>query len=68
MSYYQKDTSRWLGSGSNGGKGNQHAEVKFISSFDALTVTGRLSYDDVTETNYNSVTISSLNKLLIVIN
>lgn len=57
VSYSQTDTSRWVGSGSNGGKDNQHAELKFISSFDALTVTGRLSYDDVTETNYNSVTI-----------
>ncbi|MGS0535831.1 TonB-dependent receptor domain-containing protein [Pseudoalteromonas sp. SaAl2] len=57
VSYSQTDTSRWIGDGSNGGKDNQHAEAKFVSNFDALTVTGRLSYDDVSETNYNSVSL-----------
>lgn len=62
VSYSQTDTSRWIGSGSNGGKDNQHAEIKFVSGFDELTVTGRLSYDDVSETNYNSVTIEQFNQ------
>ncbi|WP_166376148.1 TonB-dependent receptor [Pseudoalteromonas sp. Z9A4] len=57
VSYSQTDTSRWIGSGSNGGKDNQHAELKFVSNFDDLTLTGRLSYDDVSETNYNSVSL-----------
>ncbi|KPH65025.1 TonB-dependent receptor domain-containing protein [Pseudoalteromonas porphyrae] len=56
-SYSQTNTSRWIGDGSNGGKDNQHGEIKFVSNFSALTVTGRLSYDDVSETNYNSVSL-----------
>lgn len=57
VSYSQTETNRWVGDGSNGGKDNQHMELKFVSEFDALIVTGRLSYDDVTESNYNSVSI-----------
>lgn len=57
VSYSQTDTSRWIGDGSNGGKDNQHIEAKFVSDFDKLTVTGRISYDDVSETNYNSVSV-----------
>ena len=57
VSYSQTDTSRWIGSGSNGGKDNQHAEAKFVTTLDELTITGRLSYDDVSESNYNSVSL-----------
>lgn len=57
VSYSQTETNRWVGDGSNGGKDNQHMELKFVSEFDALIVTGRVSYDDVTESNYNSVSI-----------
>ncbi|MCF2900226.1 TonB-dependent receptor [Pseudoalteromonas sp. OFAV1] len=58
ISYSQTDTSRWIGDGSNGGKDNQHIEAKFVSDFSDLTVSGRVSYDDVHEINYNSISIS----------
>jgi len=62
VSYSDTSTSRWSGEGSNGGKKNQHAEVKFVSNLDQLTITGRLSYDDVAEDNYNSVSIEQFNQ------
>ncbi|OUL58180.1 TonB-dependent receptor domain-containing protein [Pseudoalteromonas ulvae] len=58
ISYSQTDTSRWIGEGSNGGTTKQHAEFKFISDFEQLSITGRLSFDDVEEDNYNSVSIA----------
>ena len=57
MSYSSTSTSRWVGEGSNGGMERQHAEVKFITELDNLTITSRLSYDDADEDNYNSVTV-----------
>lgn len=57
LSYSQTQTSRWIGEGSNGGAQKQHAEFKFVSDFEQLSITGRLSYDDVEEDNYNSVSI-----------
>jgi iron complex outermembrane receptor protein len=57
FSYSQTSTNRWIGEGSNGGSDRQHAALKFISDFGDLTLTGRLSYDDVAEDNYNSVSI-----------
>ncbi|MEI6894582.1 MAG: TonB-dependent receptor [Colwellia sp.] len=55
LSYSQTSNSRWIGEGSNGGMDRQHVELKFISEFDKLTITGRISYDDADEDNYNSV-------------
>ncbi|XPF94091.1 TonB-dependent receptor domain-containing protein [Colwellia sp. RE-S-Sl-9] len=55
-SYSQTSTSRWVGEGSNGGAERQHAEVKFVTDLGQLNITGRLSYDDADEDNYNSVT------------
>lgn len=57
MSYSSTSTSRWVGEGSNGGMERQHAEAKFITELNNLTITGRLSYDDADEDNYNSVSI-----------
>jgi len=57
-SYSSTSNKRWIGSGSNGGAQRQHAAFKFISDFDALQVTGRVSYDNVAEDNYNSVTLA----------
>ncbi len=54
-SYSQTSNSRWVGEGSNGGMSRQHAEVKFITDLGQLSITGRLSYDDADEDNYNSV-------------
>ena len=56
VSYSSTTTSRWVGKGSNGGMNRQHAEAKFITELDNLTITGRISYDDAEEDNYNSVT------------
>ncbi|GLX76784.1 TonB-dependent receptor [Thalassotalea insulae] len=57
ISYSDTSTSRWVGKGSNGGADKQHAEVKFVSTQGKFTYTGRLSYDDVAEDNYNNVSI-----------
>lgn len=61
-SYSSTSTSRWIGEGSNGGMERQHAEAKFVTELDNLTITGRLSYDDAEEDNYNSVTIDQFNQ------
>jgi len=61
-SYSSTSTSRWIGEGSNGGMERQHAEAKFVTELDNLTITGRLSYDDADEDNYNSVTIEQFNQ------
>ena len=55
-SYSSTSTSRWVGEGSNGGMTREHAEFKFITELGNLNITGRLSYDDADEDNYNSVT------------
>ncbi len=58
ISYADTETKRWSGTGSNGGFKNQHAELKFVSDInDDFMLTGRISYDDVHEDNYNSVSI-----------
>ncbi len=62
ISYADSSASRWSGEGSNGGFTNQHAELKFISDIGNLSITGRLSYDDVAEDNYNSVSIEQFNQ------
>lgn len=56
-SYSSTATSRWIGEGSNGGMTREHAEFKFVTELDKLNITGRLSYDDADEDNYNSVSI-----------
>ncbi|MBL4909791.1 MAG: TonB-dependent receptor [Alteromonadaceae bacterium] len=56
-SYSSTKNNRWIGTGSNGGADRQHAAFKFISDLGKLQLTGRLSYDDVAEDNYNSVTL-----------
>ncbi|OUS31038.1 TonB-dependent receptor [Thalassotalea sp. 42_200_T64] len=62
MSYSSTSTSRWVGKGSNGGMQREHAELKFISELGNLSITGRLSYDDADEDNYNSVSIEQFNQ------
>lgn len=62
MSYSSTSTSRWVGEGSNGGMQREHAEVKFITELGRLSITGRLSYDDADEDNYNSVSIEQFNQ------
>ena len=57
ISYSDTSTQRWIGKGDNGGADRQHAEVKFVSDFGDLVLTGRYSYDDVDEDNYNSVSL-----------
>lgn len=57
VSYSDTSTQRWIGKGDNGGAERQHAEVKFVSDFGDLVLTGRYSYDDVDEDNYNSVSL-----------
>ena len=55
VSYSQTSTNRWVGEGSNGGSDRQHAEAKFITDLGQLSITGRLSYDDAEEDNYNAI-------------
>jgi len=62
ISYSDTSTSRWVGEGANGGMLNQHIEAKIVSEFEKLTITGRISYDDVEEDNYNSVSIEQFNQ------
>lgn len=62
MSYSSTSTNRWVGEGSNGGMQREHAEIKFITEFNKLAITGRLSYDDADEDNYNSVRIDQFNQ------
>ncbi|MEW6991927.1 TonB-dependent receptor [Colwelliaceae bacterium 6441] len=62
MSYSSTSTDRWVGKGSNGGMQREHLEAKFITELGQLTVTGRLSYDDADEDNYNSVSIEQFNQ------
>lgn len=62
MSYSSTSTSRWVGEGSDGGMQRQHGEVKFITELGKLSITGRLSYDDADEDNYNSVSIEQFNQ------
>ncbi|MBM7070529.1 TonB-dependent receptor [Shewanella sp. 202IG2-18] len=63
LSYADTETKRWIGSGSNGGFNNQHAELKFVSDInDDFTLTGRISYNDVHEDNYNSVSVEQFNQ------
>jgi len=57
LSYSQTSTNRWVGEGSNGGMERQHAELKFITEIDNLSITGRVSFDDADEDNYNSVSL-----------
>lgn len=57
VSYSDTSTQRWIGKGDNGGAERQHAELKFVSDFGDLVLTGRYSYDDVDEDNYNSVSL-----------
>lgn len=64
-SYSQTSTSRWVGEGTNGGAQRQHAEFKFVTNLGDLNITGRLSYDDADEDNYNSVTKAEFIKHLI---
>ncbi|MDF2177793.1 TonB-dependent receptor [Aliiglaciecola sp. CAU 1673] len=56
-SYSQTSNKRWIGEGANGGADRQHIEAKFVSELGALTLTGRISYDDVEEDNYNAVSV-----------
>lgn len=62
LSYSQTANSRWVGEGSNGGMERQHAELKFVTELEKLTITGRLSYDDADEDNYNAVSASEFSK------
>ncbi|GAA0372335.1 TonB-dependent receptor [Bowmanella denitrificans] len=55
VSYSSTSNSRWIGEGSNGGAERSHFETKFVSDWGNLSVTGRLSYDDVEEDNYNAI-------------
>ena len=57
ISFSETSNQRWIGKGDNGGAERQHAEVKFVSDFGDLILTGRYSYDDVDEDNYNSVSV-----------
>jgi iron complex outermembrane receptor protein len=61
-SYSSTSTSRWVGEGSNGGMQREHAEFKFITELGNLSITGRLSYDDADEDNYNSVSLDQFNQ------
>lgn len=58
ISFSETSNQRWIGKGDNGGAERQHAEVKFVSDFGDLVLTGRYSYDDVDEDNYNSVSLT----------
>lgn len=62
LSYSQTENSRWIGEGSNGGMQRQHAEIKFVTELDKLTITGRVSYDDADEDNYNAVSETEFSK------
>jgi iron complex outermembrane receptor protein len=62
MSYSQTSSSRWIGEGSNGGMDRQHAELKFLTELGKLTLTGRVSFDDADEDNYNAVSKSEFDK------
>ena len=61
-SYSSTSTNRWIGQGSNGGMTRTHAAAKFVTELDNLTITGRLSYDDADEDNYNSVSKEEFDK------
>lgn len=58
VSLSETSNKRWVGNGDNGGAERQHFEAKFVTELDQLTLTGRLSYDDANEDNYNWVSIN----------
>jgi len=62
ISYSQTSNNRWVGEGSNGGMDRQHAEAKFITDLGKLNITGRISYDDADEDNYNAVSEDEFSK------
>ncbi len=62
ISYSDTSNKRWIGNGDNGGAERQHIELKFVSDFGNLLLTGRYSYDDADEDNYNSVSIEQFNQ------
>ena len=57
VSYSDTYNKRWVGNGDNGGAERQHFEAKFVTEIGDLTLTGRHSFDDVDEDNYNSVSL-----------
>ncbi|WKE65007.1 TonB-dependent receptor [Gallaecimonas kandeliae] len=60
-SYFSMGSShnkRWIGSGSNGDTTDFHASYKQVTELDWGTLTGRISYDDTDETNYNGITLA----------
>jgi len=59
LSFSNTYNKRWMGDGTNGHSSRVHVDGKLISYLsDALTMTARLSWDDVYENNYNSVTLA----------
>lgn len=50
---------RWMETGSEAGVTDRtHIDAKSVSTFGALTVTARYSFDDIWEPNYDSVTLA----------
>lgn len=58
LSLADSSTKRWIGSGSNGDATDFHLAYKLVSELDWATITGRISYDDVDETNYNGISLA----------
>lgn len=58
LSLADSRTKRWIGSGSNGDSTDFHAAYKLVSELSWATLTGRISYDDVDETNYNGISLA----------
>jgi len=59
VSFSNTYNKRWIGDGTNGHTDRIHIDSKLISYLtDTLTMTGRLSWDDAYENNYNSVTLA----------
>lgn len=59
VSFSNTYNKRWIGDGTNGHTSRQHLDAKSITYLgDALTMTARLSWDNVYENNYNSVTLA----------
>jgi len=56
FSYSNTTNDAWIGNA--GGAERDHFEAKIVSEHDAWKFTGRLSYDDVIETNYQRISLA----------
>jgi len=60
ISYSRTYNDAWIGNA--GGTGRDHISAKFISELDAWTITGRFSWDDAVENNYQRIGLAQFKK------